>query len=151
MRASAILLAMTAAVISTPLFAQNNPEQPLRQQLAATPYRETTTSPTSQPSRFVWRGLVLSDLPAKTNPAMLSEIYEEKPAGSKSFEVRGDVRTIRVENGFDDGTVYWNPEKNLFYVQCEEPGSSLMRFYGPVNGSPFDSLKPPPTTQPWAD
>jgi len=82
-------------------------------------------------------GLSLADAPRTTNVSDLDDVWEEVPPGSVSYEVRKNVVVVHL--GLD-GTVYRIPEKNIFYVQHDSPGSSTMTFYGPFDGDPATVL-----------
>ena len=58
----------------------------------------------------------------------LPELFEERPRGSKSFELRPEV--LRLCSGLD-GTVYYVPSRKVFFVQSDPPGSSTLHFHGP--------------------
>ena len=92
-----------------------------------------------------WRGLDLSAAPVTTDASRLPDIWEARPAGSKSYEIREEVTVIRPDNIFVDGTVYWIPSRNRFYVQRDPAASSTLHFYGPFEGDPYQVLNPPPT------
>jgi len=88
-------------------------------------------------------GWKLSPRKASTDVSRLGQIWEEVPVGSKSYEIRADVEVIKsglleVDLG---GVVYYRPDKNLFYIQCDLLGSSTMTFYGPYEGDPHQLIK----------
>ena len=72
-----------------------------------------------------------------TQTSELPEIWVEVPPGSKSYEVRKDVR---VTNATLDTTIYERPDLNQFWVQRDQVGSSFRTFFGPFNGDPFQVL-----------
>ena len=90
------------------------------------------------PSAGKFRGLDLTTAARTTRAGDLPDLWEERPRGSGSFEIRKDVRC--VYHGLD-GAVYHVPEKDCFYIQHDPPGSSTMTFYGPFPGSPEKVLK----------
>ena len=75
-----------------------------------------------------------------TDPAKLPDLFEETPAGSKSYEIRDDVQVVYCDT---DGTVYWLPGKSTYYVQAGAVGESQLRIYGPYRGDPRESLDLP--------
>lgn len=68
----------------------------------------------------------------------IGDLFEERPAGSGSFEICKDVE--KVYSGLD-GAVYYVPAKNAFYVQHDLRGSSTYHYYGPFKGDPRKVLK----------
>jgi len=86
-----------------------------------------------------FRGLDLTDVPRSRDWAALPDLWEERPPGSKSYEIRKDV--VVTDHGVD-GTVYYLPAKKVFYVQHDPAGSSQLTYYGPFAGDPRQVLKP---------
>ncbi len=80
----------------------------------------------------------MTKLPTTTQWVDLPDVFEQHPPGSLSFHVREDVV---VESGID-GSVFYVPEKNQFYVQSDPVGSSTLTYFGPIHGHPRDHLKP---------
>lgn len=80
-------------------------------------------------------GLDLTSAPAHTDAATLPDLWEERPAGSGSYEMRKEVFCVYL--GLD-GTVYFIPAKNRFYVQKDLLGASTLTYYGPFVGNPYD-------------
>ena len=78
----------------------------------------------------------------------LPEIWIEVPAGSKSYEIRKDVR---VTNATFDTTIYERPDLNQFWVQRDPPESSSHTFFGPFDGKPTDVLVGKAASQEVAD
>ena len=71
------------------------------------------------------------------NVSELPEIWVAVPVGSKSYEIRKDVR---VTIATLDTTIYERPDLNQFWVQRDQVGSSFRTFFGPFNGDPFQVL-----------
>ena len=67
----------------------------------------------------------------------LSQIWEEVPPGSKSFEIRKDVRILSAGWSI---TIYHRPDQNRFWVQRDALGSSFMTYFGPFDGDPSEVL-----------
>ena len=107
-----------------------------RASLAAGPRATTRPALVEAPPR-IWPGLDLSKAPMTVHSSELPEIWEERPPGSRSYNVRPDVTVIRP-NGV--ATVYWVKERNRFYVQYDSRGSSTLHFYGPFEGNPRQTL-----------
>jgi hypothetical protein len=94
------------------------------------------------------RSLDLSGVPVNTDAEKLPDLFHEVPPGAKSWEIRKDVRVVYA--GLD-GTVYYVPEKKVYYIQRDAAGSSALHYYGPLDRPP--SLAPAsaatqPVTQP---
>jgi hypothetical protein len=98
----------------------------------------STRTPRTTPTVQVFHGLDLTTAPRTTRSSDLPDIWEERPEGSKSYEIRKDV--ICVYSGLD-GTVYHVPDKSRFYIQSDPMGSSTMTFFGPFIGDPAKILK----------
>jgi hypothetical protein len=91
-----------------------------------------------------FRGFDLTTAPRTTRAGEPSDLWEERPKGSLSFEIRKDV--VCVYSGLDGPldnitagygtTVYHIPDKNCFYIQHDRVLSSTMTFYGPFEGDP---------------
>ncbi len=91
----------------------------------------------ARPSTQEFHGLDLAKAPRTTRASELPDLWEERPKGSRSFEIRKDVKC--VYSGLD-GTVYHVPAKNIFYVQSDPLGSNAMTYYGPFDGDPAKVL-----------
>jgi len=87
--------------------------------------------------RIEFLGLDLTDAPRTQKSADLSDLFEARPPGSKSYHIREDV--IAVYKGLD-GTVYDIPDKEIFYIQHDKLGASTLTYYGPFNGDPHKVL-----------
>jgi hypothetical protein len=87
--------------------------------------------------RVEFLGLDLTDAPRTTESEDLSDLFEARPPDSKSYHIRDDVTA--VYNGLY-GTVYYIPDKEVFYIQHDKLGSSTMTFYGPFKGDPQQVL-----------
>ncbi len=85
-----------------------------------------------------FRGIDLTKTPSTTKTKELPEIWEARPPGSSSYEIRKEVIVYPV--GFE-GVVYFIPTSNHYYIQSDPLGSSTMTFYGPLQGNPFEKLK----------
>ena len=96
-----------------------------------------TRTPRTTPTVRVFHGLDLTTAPRTTDASALPDIWEERPAGSKSYEIRKDVVCVYQSL---DGTVYHVPDKSRFYIQSDPMGSSTMTFFGPFEGDPAKSL-----------
>lgn len=105
------------------------------------------TRPTTTPSKLVWRGLDLSAAPVAVGGSTLPDIWEERPAGSRSYEVRADVTVIPANEWMVAAEIYWLRPANRFYVQYDSADSSIHHFYGPFQGDPNQVLAPA-TSQP---
>ncbi|MGB2808754.1 MAG: DUF1573 domain-containing protein [Sedimentisphaerales bacterium] len=92
---------------------------------------------TSAKIRTEFFGLDLTDAPRTTRSADLSDLFEARPPGSKSYHRREDVDVVYA--GLY-GTVYNIPEKEIFYIQHDKLGSSTLSYYGPFNGDPHQVL-----------
>jgi hypothetical protein len=93
---------------------------------------------------LVFRGLTLSGTPFTSDSRELPDLFEERPAGSRSFEIRSEVS---VPYAGLDGTVYFVASKLVFYVQCDPAGSSTMTYYGPFQGDPVEMLSLDPNLE----
>ncbi|MHC4693213.1 MAG: M56 family metallopeptidase, partial [Planctomycetota bacterium] len=98
---------------------------------------ERRTIPERRKGRIEFFGLDLTDAPHTTKLADLPDLFEERPPDSKSYEIAGGVTVIY--GGFE-GTVYYIPEKEVFYIQQDKLGSSTLTYYGPFNGDPHQVL-----------
>ncbi len=101
---------------------------------------KTKPAPRNQapaPSELNFRGLDLTTAPRTTRSSDLPDLWEERPKGSRSYEIRKDV--ICSYMGLD-GTVYYVPGKKHFYVQKDPLESSTLTFYGPFDGDPQEAL-----------
>ena len=68
---------------------------------------------------LMFHGVDLSGLPVHTAGADLPDLYVERPKGSKSWEMRKDLRVLYQG---PDGTVYYVPKKKHYYVQHDVLG-----------------------------
>ena len=100
--------------------------------------RPTPRVQVGSPSKWNFHGLDLTTAPRTTRSSDLPDVWEERPKGSHSFEIRKDVECSY--SGLD-GAVYYIRDKNCFYIQHDPPGSSTMTFYGPFQGNPKTILK----------
>ena len=87
-----------------------------------------------------FHGLSLRRFSSTTEFSALPDLLEEVPTGSNSFEFKKDVEIIYQAL---DGTVYYLPEKETYYIHSQPFGSSRLRFFGPYRGNPLESLKLP--------
>jgi len=99
---------------------------------------------TEKPQSLIFHGLDLTAVPHTTNFSRLPDLFEERPLGSKSYHIQKDVTAIY--SGLD-GTVYFIPRRNIFYVQHDKLGSSTLTYYGPFEGNPFQALNLQPDVQ----
>ncbi len=111
-------------------------EQQARKRIMSTPH-STPPAILSRSPENSFHGLDLSSSARTTRPADLPDLWEEVPKGSRSYEIRKDVRCIY--SGID-GTVYAVPDKNHFYVQHDPLGSSTLTYYGPFKGDPAEVM-----------
>lgn len=77
---------------------------------------------------------------ATTKVERLPDLWEEHPSGSQSYEIHRKVEV--VYSGFD-GTIYYRPDKEQFYVQSDPLSASTLTYYGPYNGDPRKLIKLP--------
>ncbi len=98
---------------------------------------ERRTIPERRKGRIEFLGLDLTDAPRTTKSADLPDLFEERPPGSKSYEIASGVTVMY--GGFE-GTVYYIPERDVFYVQQDKLGSSTLTYYGPFEGDPKQVL-----------
>jgi hypothetical protein len=96
------------------------------------------------PAEQSFRGLDLTTAPCTADPSALPDVWEERPLGSGSYELRTAVKC--VYSGLD-GVVYYVPDRNCWYVQRDAPGSSTLTFYGPFAGDPAESLDLKPSDE----
>ena len=97
-----------------------------------------------KPQSLIFHGLDLTAVPHTTNSSKLPDLFEERPPGSKSYRIQEDVTVIY--SGID-GTVYFIPGRNIFYVQHDKLGSSTLTYYGPFEGNPVQVLNLQPDVQ----
>ncbi|MBA7485686.1 hypothetical protein ES707_21236 [subsurface metagenome] len=97
-----------------------------------------------KPQSLIFHGLDLTAVPHTTNFSRLPDLFEERPLGSKSYHIQKDVTAIY--SGLD-GTVYFIPRRNIFYVQHDKLGSSTLTYYGPFEGNPVQVLNLQPDVQ----
>lgn len=93
--------------------------------------------PTSEPTAAIFRGLDLATAPHTSSPRKLPNLWEARPKGSSSYEMRKDV--VCSYSGLD-AAVYYVPKKNQFYVQHDPVYSSTLTYYGPFDGDPKQVL-----------
>ncbi len=55
---------------------------------------------------------------------------------------------MKVIDPWFDGTVYYRPDKNVFYIQSDPLGSSKLTYYGPYQGDPRKLLLAAPKNKP---
>jgi len=103
----------------------------------AKPPRKEDVSP---PERLVFRGLDLIAAPCTTRSEDLPDLFEERPPGSKSYHLRGDIVRVQEPAVVPCGEVFYIPRKKVFYVQYDPLGSSTLHYYGPFKGDPFEQL-----------
>jgi beta-lactamase regulating signal transducer with metallopeptidase domain len=103
----------------------------------AEPAEASDASREARGERALFHGLDLASATATSVPEELPDLWEERPSGSKSYEIRDGVYC--VYQGLD-GAAYYIPEKNAFYVQSDPIGSSTQTFYGPFEGNPIAVL-----------
>lgn len=109
------------------------------------PARDESTPPVDLhalgPPEHSFRGFDLTTAPRTTRPSDLPDLWEERPKGSSSFEMRDDVTCVYSGLDAEFGVaVYHLPHKNRFYIQRDPPESSTMTFYGPFQGDPHTVL-----------
>lgn len=85
-----------------------------------------------------FHGVDVTKAPRTTDTRNLPDLWEERPKGSLSFEIRKDVQC--VYSGLD-GTVYYISKQKCFYIQSDPLGSSTMTCFGPFQGDPAKVLK----------
>jgi len=90
--------------------------------------------------RVTFLGLDLTDAPRTTNVADLPDLWEERPPGSKSYELRAGVVFARHMELPMVGAVCYVPAKDAFYVQHDSVWSSTLTYYGPFEGKPWERL-----------
>ena len=96
--------------------------------------------PVPEPPPPIYIGIDLSKAPVSTKVEALTDLFEEKPPGSHSYEMRDTVEAIKGIT-FKDPLVYWVKDKDCFYIQSDPLGSSGPRhFYGPFKGDPNPAL-----------
>ncbi len=83
----------------------------------------------AKPHPLDFHGIDLAKAPVTTAHERLSDLFEERPPGSKSYELRRDVLSVYSDV---DGSVYYAPQKKVFFVQSDPPGSSTLHYYGPL-------------------
>jgi type II secretory pathway component GspD/PulD (secretin)/beta-lactamase regulating signal transducer with metallopeptidase domain len=117
-------------------------------------------APAAQPadepfSARLERMLRLSQAAQTSDPARLPDLFEEQPAGSKSYEVRAGLIVGRHPTEFLTGDFYYLPDKDAFYVQHNPIGSSKLTYYGPIAGKPWQVLNVPEMLtwriEPWGE
>ncbi len=108
------------------------------------PERKTSPQPETPAdgnASLAFRGFDLTDAPGSSISAELPDLWKEVPPGSKSYEMRKNVKVVyRSPNG----VVFHVPEKNVFYIQLDPslPLSTIL-YYGPFKGDPFELLNLP--------
>ena len=93
---------------------------------------------------LIFHGLDLATVPHETDFSKLVDLFEARPEGSKSYEIRGDVDIVYSDL---DGAVYFILGRNVFYVQHDKLGSSTLTFYGPFDGHPNQILNLQPAVE----
>ena len=111
-------------------------EEAARTQVAMGGRSAASNQPANSPMT-AFHGLDLSTAPRTTHPDTLTDLFEERPAGSESHVMRDEVERLYQTL---DGTVYYVPAKQCFYVQRDPIGSSTMTFYGPFPGDLLNTL-----------
>ena len=90
--------------------------------------------------RLLLRGVDLTSAPAATDEKALPDLFEERPAGSGKYLMRGEVTTVERTG---EGIAYCLPAKRVFYVRLEQdrtqPGQRL--WYGPFRGTPHEAAQ----------
>ena len=112
-------------------------EQRARLESAASSQSPQPTRPPTA-SRLNFHGLNLARAPQTNRPGDLPDLWLELPKGSGLFEIRRDVKAVYNE---PDGTVYYVPRKNSFYIQHDPIGAGTTTYYGPFKGDPTEVLK----------
>ena len=104
---------------------------------AATGIKRSKGETVQPPEKIEFLGLDLTRAPRTTDWAQLPELFEERPPGSKSYEIRTDVKVVF---SWVASTVYYVPARDIFYVQHDTPVSSVLHYYGPFEGDPREVL-----------
>lgn len=68
------------------------------------------------------------------------DLWHEVPPGSKSYEIHPNVAVVYSDH---QGVVYDRRDKDLFVIQCDPIGSSVLTYYGPYRGNPHKLLALP--------
>jgi len=100
----------------------------------------------------VFLGVDLAGAPGEWRSENLPDLWEERPPGSKSFEMRDDVAIWSgashddapddaVVRDFFSGEVLWTPRTRRFWIRHDPSGSSRMTYYGPFPGDPRKLLQ----------
>ncbi len=105
--------------------------------VSSTSLHSYDTNGDTEEGALLFHGLDLSAEPVTTDFEGVPDLFEERPAGSKSYEVRDDVTVLPV--GYD-GTVYHIPTKAIFYVQHDSLLSSTLHYYGPFDERLLDGM-----------
>jgi len=90
--------------------------------------------------QITFLGLDLTDAPRTTKAENLPDLWEERPPGSKSYEMRAGVLVGRGPDHLLSDRVYYVPDKDVFYVRHDPLYSSTWTFYGPFEGKPWERL-----------
>ena len=140
------LVSLFAAVIFLGQASAPSPESVRRAQIAEQAARGPTTR-RALPPPPVYRGIDLAKAPVTIQVETLPDIWEPRPPGSHSYEVRSDVTITQPEMGT---TIYFRPDKKLYVIQHDGIGASTLHFYGPFTGDPKDlpPATPAPATRP---
>ncbi|MHC4568629.1 MAG: HEAT repeat domain-containing protein, partial [Planctomycetota bacterium] len=93
---------------------------------------------TEKSQSLIFHGLDLAVAPHTSNSSKLPDLFEARPPGSESYHIRKDVTVVYMGS---DGTVYYVPKKNVFYVQHDLAGAGTLHYYGPFDGDPYVVLK----------
>lgn len=84
-----------------------------------------------------FHGLTLQRFNSTTDRSRLSDIWEASPPESNNYELHSAVQIVRRA---PDGTVYYRPDKQIYYVQADPPDAAQQTFYGPYRGNPLQTL-----------
>ncbi len=94
---------------------------------------------------LVWKGRAITSYPVHEDATKLTDLWEEVPPGSKSYEIRKDVRAVRSSVEVF-AVIYVLPGGQRFYVERSPVGSSRHHFYGPFEGDPSPLIGEDPAT-----
>ncbi len=114
-----------------------NPVRGTRHKVSKTAARAKMSSKPALAAKS-FRGIDLTKAPATTRAGEPAEIWEARPPGSLSFEIREEVIVFPV--GLE-AVVYYLPRADRYYVQSDPLSSSTLTFYGAFQGNPFVTLK----------
>ena len=88
---------------------------------------------------ITWHGLKVSDAPSTRDQSKLPDLFVERPAGSGTWVLRGDVKELyrsKIKEGVGHVRVYDLPKKQLFYVRVHGDVSNIPTYYGSFKGDP---------------